>query len=310
MKSKIVVTLLLTICVVNIPVTFGQGVRETRRPNQKSQPESHFRIYHLKYVAAKEGAAMLTQLMDKDTKIHIVADLKTNTILVNASKEKQAIIEAILLQLDTAKTDKDTVTEFLKLQQPVDEFSEQILRMMQGELKVDYIIDAGHDSVFVRGKEDNVKKFIELFHDVVTRMQQPPQKNISAGANNLRIVWLKSGHKGNRKLPENFNAAVESLRKVGVDNLGMVTQVLVNVGSDNKFSIQGSSSAGEISVRGSRMISQSSKQAVFELIIEASGDAADASVETAVSLISGQMVVLGVAPSGEAHSVFLVELVK
>lgn len=126
-----------------------------------------------------------------------------------------------------------------------------------------------------------------------------------------------TGGANGKELQKDLNGGAESLSKIGVSDLRLVTQMLVKVeASATPFAVEGSIGESTVHVTGERA-GTDAYPTRLSLEIEAkkkprqpNGGGPQAAIKTFVSLSPGQFVVLGVAPSEDAQSVFVVQLVE
>lgn len=296
---------------------------ERRATNQASeqQPPAQIRIFALRYADVESVADEIRVLLGPRTRI--AANARTNSLIVHGTKDELQVLEGILERLDEPdkqSRENERITELIELRSKPARSLREMLQLTIDPRRTNFVVDESRNMVVVRGSKSEVDRIRELVQ-LVDHTQPKAQPNEPL---KLRVIWLttKRDDAPVAKMPADLNPVIASLEKIGIDNLGLATQLLVNVGEPNEqFSIQGAVAGDMILVDGVRQ-GEKSAPARLELNISVEGPAQQhpsgrgqqresvAQLRAAVTLAPQQMVVLGASPTQRGNSVFVVQLFK
>lgn len=284
----------------------------------KASPAAQMiKAFTLQNVSAAEAQAAVTDLFGVEkAAIRFSSDPRTNSLIAVGSEDALKTVETILLSLDVSPAKQpNTVTQFVPAQK-FDRVMSQVVAMAARDLEVDMVHDELRDYVVVRGTQsavDEVAAMIQTVGQMAHAKSNDDAKRQSQPTGTLRVIWLMTG-KG-KELPQELKSVAVALAKIGVENLGFMSQMMVN-GTDSNFAVEGETSDAALRVSGERNATDG-QHTSFDLDIQVEAlkqsngsRGSSANVSTTVRLSAGQLVVLGVAPANDEQSVFVVQLVK
>lgn len=266
------------------------------------------KVFFLRYAEAEGAVAIIGQMLRGDSNMRVSADVRMNSLLATGSAEQLKMIESLVENIDQAPVKGKTKTQIqvFPLMSDAKEIEKSLSQVLNKDVK--FTVDRSKNLVIASGTESDLEKVRGVI-DLVDRMPpkvEPPLK--------LRVIWLMSGDQPNaKKLTDDLKPVAVSLGKLGIDNLHVVAQTLINVGEPNSdFSVRGS--VGEedwtFEVSGIRQ-GDTIQPARLSLSIEAgAGRKSPIEIQAAVTLALKQLAVLGVTQTGPANSVFVVQLVE
>ncbi|MHC4293980.1 MAG: secretin N-terminal domain-containing protein [Planctomycetota bacterium] len=168
-----------------------------RLDGTKAPPASDFRIFYLKQATAAALEPTLQKLFDQrvdrgDTKetVTIIADAKSNALIIGATGDDLAAAESLIAQLDVAHPTPGTITQvFPLLKADAIQVSETIkdLYKAQGEKAAEGIgisVDERINALVVSGGAADLKRIAEL----IDQLDASPPTNISG----IRVFALQN----------------------------------------------------------------------------------------------------------------------
>jgi hypothetical protein len=298
-------------------------VARAQAPPKAAPAKTELTILTLKNLQAEEAQKVLTKLLGLEGgkgPTRIVAEPRTNTLIVSATAEETMKIEALLARLDQATAEgrgrKEMVTQVYRLRYvPADK---ELLADLQPILPPDARIaaDARTNAVILHADESTHRAVTRLL-DQIDRLSSGAAPNFSV---QVRIVWLVSGKvpPGASDPPADFAEVVAKLKKFGVKDPKMLAQFVIPTGPDGKFTITGLakldkawslSSRGELSTKDGRVGLSVQLQATT---VESGRSPPKplCELETTIIYSPGQTVLLGVTPTEELTSVFALQLIS
>lgn len=285
--------------------TAQEGAGGARGAQKPKPPE--LRIFALKHLNGEEASDVLSDLFGRSG-IRLTTDHRSNSILASGTREQLLEIEAVLERLDRPEQTNSRTYRVINLSETPGRMLEKSLDVAMAELGVNVIVDREHNRIVASGSQRGLDKLAQLIQTLDQRMR--PAKPAT-----LRVVWLmeSAGVKGEQPMPADLRKVTAPLQKMGIDDLIVETQLMVNVGEDESdFRVSGRCNTAKVSVSG-RRIGADAGPAKLALTIEAEDfkrNTSLAEVEAVVSLGSGQFAVLGVSPVGQRDSVFVVQIIE
>jgi len=324
MRNRLLIPLTLLTIVVSLygPPVCGQSAQLS--PAVDESPAPHIEVFSLRFAAASEIGELVQALIGEST-TRLVTDERTNSLVVTSPSESDLeMIEALLMRLDQgAETTNAVQTQLVPLKTNPDAALLDALDTVAGQVR--YTVDPARQLVVVRGTQEDVKQVTELLTALETLDAQRAKPVPALKSATLRIAWLMNGLEtpGAKPVPAPMNDAVATLSKVGITDLQLVTQLLVNVQASNSpFETQGTLELPEpVAISVSGVMEQ---DGIIELEVSTEGiqrmvrggqgqQPASPSYQTelraSVMLRPGQLAVLGATPCGTHDSVFVVELI-
>jgi Bacterial type II/III secretion system short domain len=292
------------------------------KPQQPAEGEAakttdDFTVLPLKKMSALEAAKVVQDLLGTGSskRMRVIADNRTNSLLVSGSVRDAALVNRLieLLDVDRRKQQEQRIVAVVELQNAVpDKGLEEALQLLMDTYgNGGFALDPRRHAVVVQGDEQAIKAAREL----IARLDQPQEKPRSQEMQ-IRVVWLASGleRKDMQPPPRDLQEVVAELAKIGVDDLRLVSQSLVNATEGNGFTMNGLAMLDKpcsLSINGS-VLSRASEAPVTDItIIARQQDSAKTvlcQLDTRIAAPLGHSVVLGVTPTEKSTSVFIVQL--
>jgi hypothetical protein len=281
------------------------------------------RLVPLKHASAVDVAAILAQVHEELARI-AVAEPRTNSILMHGTAAELEIAEPLVKALDVrveARVDTRPQTAIVQLDHVVpDEHLQKTLEVVF-EGRGRFALDPQRRSVILSGD----KETLEEAGKVLKHLDRPVPEKPSAGPLRVRIVWLASGLKRD-DVPADLADVITELNQLGIDELRLAAQAIVNVQLNATFQVEGSADIGLpclLAVTG--VVSEKDAQPALEIDIKATragaplpGAFGGANVQTMpicnlrtrITAPLGHAVVLGVTPTEGITSVFVVQVLR
>ncbi len=253
----------------------------------------------------------------------IAVDQRTNSIIVNAPVDKVARIRSILTKLDVAPDPRKADPGMLSVIplgsiQPDKSLEDALKLVFLGKFpNSNFTLDRQRKAVIIWG-DDNTKR---VALDLLARLEETGreiQKLSGASMDvRIRVIWLVNGLASQKEappLPEDLKEILPGLAKLGIDQPRLAAQTLVNVTANRAFQTTGMAkldysclytvgglfNAGteppklEIEIRATRQKEKSTEEIC--------------SLRTTISAPLGHLVVLGITPTQETTSAFVVQV--
>lgn len=275
-------------------------------------------IYNLRFLSSEAAASMLGELLmpntpgDKPPRVRILPNQATNSLVVHADEAGHALIRRILERLDAPTPPEKSSTRIIRLPESFSKLDQQTLEFMSSDA-VDFHADLVNRLIFARGDEKRVQEFekaVELISDIAQKrfMELSAEQHKETTNTQLRILWLKTG--ADRPLPRDLNAVAASLSRIGIEGLGLAGQLLANVSANQPFQLQGTAQKAQVEASGT-LADRRNNSALVEIQIAArAGRDTTLQCESTIRLRPGQLVVLGMSPDADGHSVFVVQMLE
>jgi hypothetical protein len=304
------------------------GGKKDEKPVAPVEPPGtvpEFQVIRLKHASAVDCAQVLSDVVGAGPQhVRIVAEPVTNSLLVAGTPGQLATITQLIPKLDieapgsekpSAKMAVFTL-QHVKADNTLAEALRLVLRSPHGA----FSLNPGMNQVAVRADPkilEEVERLLRQLDDQARGQASLPTPEVQ-----VRVVWLASGlPKGAPKPPADLKDVVDELAKIDVDDLRLVSQSVVKTMIETQFTLAGSGMLDapcELSIQGSVSI-RDRDQPTLQIQIDATRQTVDPKVGTAkvmpVCRVStnilappGQSIVLGVTPSENLTSVFIVQL--
>jgi hypothetical protein len=304
---------------------------------QKPQAELDFQVFPIKYARASEVAQILEELFvgrnqsaNSVPPLRVVVDDSTNSILVRATTDQIVEVKRLLVALDDNKSraapSGPQVSVFALRNIEPDRTLENALRLIVQPPKGAFALDPQLKVVVVTGDRktlDDVASLLDRLDRQVRAKENVPSEV------QLRVVWLAAGReqKDTPKPPDDLQGVVDELGKIGVKDLRLVSQSVVKATTGVTFTMTGSAqllhTPCHLSIRGS-VLDRGAEPPTVQINIEATTQATGpitgpirgggqtlpvCQIGTNIVTPPGHSVVLGVTPTGDLTSVFIVQLI-
>lgn len=315
MKSQQTWILVAHLVAVATPLAWGQ---DTETP-PKNEPQ--LTVYELRHADSISAAEQLGQFFASDAKdaVKIVPDLRANSLLVQAASRQQEMIAKILERIDV-ETPQEIKVFSLQYARASD--LSEVLGVVADKHDVRVAFDQRTNSIFARGWPTALMSLSATLErlDVL-----PPDARRSLQGLRVRIVWLVEGRE-EQKLPApsaDLREVVAELTRLGFEDLGRVSQVLVHVDAGlAKFKAAGNAEWERNAIRlnvegatsdvpGSLRKESAGGQVQLYLSIAVTPHGSDeqlCSLETRLTAPLGRSTVLGTTPIGSKNAVFVVQV--
>ena len=306
--------------------------KKDQKPPAGAEPgrvEHDFQVIRLKYITAAACAKAVSELLEcyeETADARIVADPTTNSLVVAGQPKQLAIISQLLTKLDVdapgAEKPAAKMAVFPLQHVKADHILEEALRLILRPPQGAFALDPRTNQVVVSADPrtlEEVQKLLLRLDDQLRGQARLPIPEVQ-----VRVVWLASGlAKDAPKPPADLQDVVEELGKIDVKDLRLVSQSVVKTMIDMPFTLAGSGtldSPCELSIEGTVFVRERD-QPTLQIKIDATRQRGrDASMKlpptvpvcrlaTTIIAPPGHSVVLGVTPSDNLTSVFIVQLV-
>lgn len=307
----------------------------------------------LQFTDAIETAKIVAQVYEQSPDYHgvrVVPAPRVNALIVIGPKQALAAVREMVELLDKQTVEREEVQLFpLANIEPDEDLLGVLMTVVDGRTRVS--LDPQRHAVIAAGSPSS----LNVIEALLLRLDQPSEVEPGAsGADNntlqVRLVWLVAdGEKETTaQAPSDLKNVVREMEKIGMTDLRMVAQVVVNATLDQTFVVEGSAKLEEpchLSVSGtigaahriglaggaqtlrvtgggsghSAMTTRQGpararalgKHPAVELQISAAGDGGETrlcELETTIRAPLGQSVVLGVTPINSRPSIFVLQV--
>jgi hypothetical protein len=281
------------------------------------------RIYSLKYADCESVVRIVQGLFaggtDETRPLRLVADERTNVLIVLATAPQYAKLEAILKEVDVPWEAPQTIRVYRLKHAKADKLGAAVLPLL------------GPRGTLSRDMERNllIIKDVSNVQQTAARLIEILDVPATAGAmtqRRVRVVWMVAGleDKPRGKLPADLKDVEAELAKSGVEGLQVVAQFLTRCVGTEEFAAGGHAELNgpcEVNVEG-QFVERSATEVGLKIQImarqELRGDAKRqpgrrecvdiATVESTITAPPGHAVVLAMTPMGKLTSVFVVTL--
>jgi hypothetical protein len=322
----------------------GEPSAATQVPNAKKEPASRavekpgFQIVSLKFQKASELAALISSVFkqsstngnDAVASLRIVADERTNSLLVAAPPALMAEVAGLIQKLDIQATKSGEDGRALKvfpLKKGLSLDDESLMNALNmlftHNPNAKYTLDSTRNALFVYGDEKIQSDVEGLCESLVELSEQARQNGVPARlpvpAMQIRLLWLVDVE--NKEIGRPLSGEVLTispvLAKLGIVHPRLVGNCLVNT-SGGTFKSLGKAfyNGGESFVRmnGSCQMVGKHPTLKIDLRINSQDDPAEPGsssmvhLETEIQAPFGHYVILGMTPTSNTTSVFVVQV--
>jgi hypothetical protein len=304
----------LLIACGNVESAHGQPP-EGKSAEAKPQLEA----FTLRYADATTTATVVSELFPKNDQVRVIADPRSNRLIVWASGADLLTIRKFLEQVDGPRGNNERGPQtdvFYVRKIALDENLEKILKVVLGETKgTSFALDPKRNAVIIRGDRNTMDMVKAILSNLEQQVASETAVNIQ-----VRIVWLVDGEapeKG-KPLSRDLKSIEAPLAKLGMDRVWVVGQLLVNAQPDKEFQGQGRVDLGlksPVMWEVAGKFSVDKRTARLELTIDAKemtpglgGPGALCHLSTEITAPPGHVVLLGTTPTEGRTSVFVVQL--
>jgi hypothetical protein len=283
--------------------------------NQAGQEGSkvEVQLFQLKYARATEVTRLVSELFGKSREpVVAVAESGTNAIVVAGPAAELAKIKDLIAKVDLLARDSDAMSQQQVWLIPLrhidaDQTLAEALRLVFKQGPGNFALDRQRKQVIVSGDVETYKALVKL----IEGLDQAGRPAPGDAEVKVRVVWLASG-----KLPDNapevpadLKELLPGLAKLGVDKPRLVAQTLVTATGTGQFQAKGMANldaAVDFAVTGQFL---DREMRGLKITIEAAkGQSEICRIRTEISAPPGHLVLLGVTPSGNQTSVFVVQV--
>lgn len=303
-------------------------------PNRGNQ---EIRVYNIKYARADEIANILSRVAEGG--INCAVQQAANALVVRAPADRLKLVEELLKNLDREPSPTSTgeKTQIFQLKYGPDETMQKALEALlnyavPGRMPLGrFALDAARHTVVVTGTDTA----IEAAAQMIQRLDQPPPPPtmIEVSGARVRIVWLVTegaAMGASAPPPSDLREVIEELAKIGVTDLSLAAQTVVQTMPNEEFTARcslqlanpiGLEIAGRLrespSGAPSLKLELSGRETITTKVEEKAPGAPTHTVveqrkicdlSTTVLAPPGHATVLGVTPVGTATSVFVVQV--
>lgn len=331
-KLKIIPDARTNALFISVPDEAVKEIEEFLKILDGEKPASEFapsgkkevKIFTLQNADAAEAMQALKDLVGNE--VQLTTDPHTNSVISSGRKDALAIVEAILLRLDEADNPRSNVLKVYPIKHvSMDKATETLVQFVQPR---NFSMDETGSRLIVRGDEETHALVTKLLETIDVPDPKPAPKRLQ-----VRIIWLvdeKLAGKDASPPSKDLEKVVRVLdEKLGIANLKMAAQVLVNVDTaaeGRPFTARGTTKFAEIgdadlNIEG---VVKEGRTSTMEISIQAEqqtspnpagafrgrsgGDKQLASLNTSVAAPIGHSIVLGMTPIQSANSVFVLQV--
>ncbi len=300
-----------------------------------SQPDApaaarELQIYRLKYVSSAEVARALENIFGGGKgapAARVIADARTNSVLVFVPAAQRAEVEKLIKALDVLERGGGgsgaRQVHIVPLGNLVpDADLDKALRLVYDGREGKFALDRQRRAVVLSGDPE----LREEAEQLLLRLDARQAVRQKVGDLRVRLVWLVSGLKREdlAAAPADLGDVTAELARLGVDNLRLAAQVLVNAPLEAPFQAEGTARLDvpcRVGVAGT--LSEVGGELGLEVELTArraaEGEAADkgparvgqiCSLRTRITTPLGHAVVVGVTPTDGTTSVFVVQVLR
>jgi len=320
MSTRIIAAIIvvLTLC-LSVPVAGQDQAKKSvpAQPKGDSAPNMETQVHSLKHANAVELAEVLGRAyVQGKNDGRVVAEPRTNTVIVVAPPTEMALIRELIKQIDRPAPADDLTRQQLAIMQlrsaEPNEAFESALNLILG--KHQYAIDRVRKTIVVNADEP-LKAKVEA---LVARLDAESPARAPQDVQ-IRVVWLiNDGEQEDKKSPpppEDVKDVLPALAKMGITRPGLAAQFLVTVTSDQDFRVHGRAAMTWMTTGGIH-ISADGRYAEMksgpELRISLRGklepEGEFLSLDSTISAPMGQFIVLGMTPFYQTTSVFVIQV--
>jgi hypothetical protein len=297
------------------------SLAQVPNPGPEAKP-SEVVVFALKHASASEVARVLGQLYNENDRttaggprriptISVAVDGRANAVVVFAPSSRLDEIKALVAKLDQDvppnPANQAIVRVFpLRFAEP-DKTMEAALQLIMAGSQ--FTIDRVRKQVIVSATDESVVKQVQ---DLLGRLDVASAERHSADVQ-VRIVWLVQGRAEEFAAPpDDLKDVLPALAKLGIEKPRLAAQTIVNATPNSQFRADGTVKLNEsvhLSVTGQFL--ERTDPASLHVTIKASSPGGEiCNLATDISAPMGHFVVLGVTPTRDMTSVFVVQVTR
>ncbi|MBN2475270.1 MAG: hypothetical protein JXB62_11715 [Pirellulales bacterium] len=290
-------------------------------PSPESRPaeKARTKLYRLEYADGRTLLHTIDEVLSQcPGKRTLSFDDRTNTIVASATEAAHTELAALIEQMDVPVARQDErQTRVFRLEHADPNDIANLLSNLLDDGPGRVAVDERTKSVILSAPAEAIDVMEDLLHDLdALKPPEPDGPQPPPSTAQVRIVWLLDGEHGEDAPapPEDLNEVIGELSRAGVKGLQMFGQIVVNTDPGNRFQVSGFPALGGITsawqISGTLDYQQGTPQLSIELMAPMTHQGANQRimVETVVSAPYGHYVVLGVTPTGNFNSVFVVQV--
>jgi hypothetical protein len=289
----------------------------------RSGPDFH--TYRLRHTSAGEAARVLNELFNspngREGRARIVADPRTNSLLVVAAPADLVTVEALLNKIDVEGSEKGAGAPELRIfalkRCEPDAGLEATLRMLVGDPRgsTRFVLDRARRQVLIYGDRNT----LDLVEALLTRLEDAAEARPEPAAAGLevRVFWVVSGpgHDDAARPPDDLKEAAPDLARLGIDRPRLAAQLSVSTTPGAPFETAGVASLDtpyRLALNGTA--SEAKETAGLEVDVTVSratatrGPGAVCRLHTRVTAPLDRPFVLGAVPAEALKSAFVVQV--
>jgi hypothetical protein len=322
LRRTICILALAACAVLLSAVTSAAVADDQKKPANPAKPDPvDFEVIPLKHSTAHEVSQVLQNLFAPkpgQVPVRIVADARTNTVVVSASATVIAEIRSVIQKVDAPGPEQDAQAQLrifaLRALEPDKTLEETLAMALRRSPTNNFTLDKVRRLVIVTGDREMMK----VAEALIARLEDSAVRPAPAEDVQVRVVWLASGpvQGAGAPLPDDLKEVAPALAKVGLGEPRLVAQTLVSARPNASFQTMGMTKldaphqffvSGHLSDRKEGP-GLSLTIRVMRLRDKAPDDICNLQAE--VSAPPGHFVVLGVTPTDTVTSAFVVQLLR
>jgi hypothetical protein len=287
---------------------------------QETPADAHeIQVLPLKHANALEVLRVIEQLQQGGG-VELAGDAKSNALVVKASPQSLDQIKHLVSELDTEQGTTRQVKIFQLQNLVPGPALENMLATVAPE-DARFAMDPDRKLVVAIGSEASLRVVEALLNRLDTEGSGAPPVGPPATEMQLRLVWLVGGLADDAAAapPPDLEGVAQELTKIGVTNLTMAAQMVVNVTEGEKFTTSGSAKVNQpcavklSGVLGGRNRNELSLGEQPSLRLEITATSLEdgqplCQLQTTITTPPGQSVVVGVTPVDSKPAVFVVQV--
>jgi hypothetical protein len=310
----------------------SQPAPERPREPLESKPIADLEVIRLKFADATEIAQLLKIALGFKTadgeetgalQFPIAVDDRTNSLVVGARTEGEvARVHAIVAKLDVAPESKEADPKNLSVIplgsiQPDRSLEDALKLVLVGKHPLaNFTIDRQRRALIIWADDNTKRTATELLARLEQTGRNEQKLNATAAELRIRVIWLVSipAQQGGPPLPEDLKEIAPGLAKLGLEHPRLAAQIVISAMPGTEFQAKGVArldSPCQFSVSG-RVLS-GTEPPKLNIDLRANRPRASAPQElctlrTEISAPLGHLVVLGMTPTDETTSAFVVQV--
>jgi hypothetical protein len=299
------------------------AAQEPTKPSAPAAEANDFVVVALKYTRALDLSQILQLALNSNrpgAAVRIIADPRTNSILVTGTAAEINQVKDLIRKLDTPQAESDVPLRLhvyqLQSIEP-DKAVEDALRLVFKGGGGNFSLDRQRKQVIVYANEATVKTAEALLMRLEQQAHVRPEPNVQ-----VRVVWLVNGpaREDAPQPPDDLKDVLPTLAKMAIDRPRLAAQAMVNVTPNVEFQAKGVAKLDapcDFSVTG--RLTDKQEMPRLQITIRATRQGVGrggtpvsvdlCNLQTEISAPPGHLVVLGMTPTDTLTSVFVVQVV-